>query len=88
MKIPEEEWKEIEQERDELKAVRRAISKRIHLLNMRLAQRNRTKINPPDKTNTIAYQMFGKRLRDLTPDERRLYYNARQRINSKRRKQK
>lgn len=87
MKTPEE-WKEIEQERNELKEVRKALSKRIHLLNMQLAQRNRTKSNTPDKTNTIAYQMFGKRLRDLSKEERRLYYNARQRINSKRRKQK
>ena len=87
MKTPEE-WKEIEQERDELKAVRKSISKRIHLLNMRLAQRSRTENKPKDKTNTIAYQMFGRRLRDLTPEERRLYYNARQRINSKKRKQK
>ena len=87
MKTPEE-WKALEQERDELKALRNEMSKRIHLLSMRIAQhKNHVKNNAPNKINTIAYKMFGKQLKDLTPDECRQYYSARQRAKRERRKQ-
>lgn len=73
------EWDAMKEELEELKELRAEISERIHVLNVRIAHHRKTMANPPDKTNTIAYQMFGKRLKDLTPDEYRIYYNARQR---------
>lgn len=35
-------------------------------------------MNVKDKTKSIAFQMFGKQHKDLTKDERRQYYTARQ----------
>lgn len=83
----QEQWKEREQELEELVELRTAISSRIHELKVRIAQHKKQMATPPDKTDTIAYQMFGKRLRDLTTEEYRIYYNARQRINRQNRKQ-
>ena len=80
----QDQWKAMEDELAELKELRTEISKRIHSLSVSIAQHKK---NPPDKTNTIAYQMFGKRLRDLTTEEYRIYYNARQRINRAKRKE-
>lgn len=87
MKTPEQ-WKVMEQEVEELEELRAVISNRIHLLKVKLAQHKKTTQNSTAGMNSIAYQMFGKRLKDLTPDEYRQYYNARQRENrAKRRKQ-
>ncbi len=82
-----EYWAEMEAELKELRELRTEISKRIHILNMGLHSHHKTIANPPDKTDTIAYQMFGKRLRDLTPEELRKYYTSRQRINRAKRKE-
>ena len=82
----EQQWKEREQELEELVELRKVISSRIHELKVRIAQHKKQMASPPNKTNTIAYQMFGKRLRDLTAEEYRIYYNTRQRINRKNRK--
>lgn len=81
-----EHWEAVEAEIKELEELRRGISERIHLLRVSLNQHR--KQNPPSKTDTIAYQMFGKRLKDLTADEYRQYYNARQKINRAKRKEK
>ena len=83
----EQEWKVKEQELNELVKQRRSISKRIHELRVHIAQHKKKVENPPDKTNTLAYQMFGKRYRDLTAEEHKIYYSARQRINRANRKQ-
>ena len=82
------EWLEMEQELAELKELRDAISKRIHELSVGIRQHKKYMQSPPDKTGTIAYQMFGKRLKDLTAEEYRIYYNARKRINRAKRKEK
>ena len=83
----QEQWKAMEDELAELKELRTEISKRIHSLSVSIAQHKKCEKNPPDKTSTIAYQMFGKRLKDLTTEEYRIYYNARQRINRAKRKE-
>lgn len=83
----QDQWKAMEDELAELKELRTEISKRIHSLSVSIAQHKKCLQNPPDKTDTIAYQMFGKRLRDLTMEEYRIYYNARQRINRAKRKE-
>lgn len=82
----QEQWEEREKELEELVELRKVISSRIHELKVRIAQHKKQMANPPDKTDTIAYQMFGKRMRDLTVEEYRQYYNARQRINRANRK--
>lgn len=72
----------------ELKAERDKVSERIHTLSVHIRAYKKRVENPkPINTNTFAYQMFGKRLKDLTPNEYRIYYNARQRINRIKRKE-
>lgn len=83
--LSNEQWKEKQEELDELIELRQLISNRIHILRIEIAQKSKQK--EVDKTNTIAWQMFGKRLRDLTATEYREYYNARQRERRKRAKQ-
>lgn len=83
--LSNEQWKEKQEELDELIELRQVISNRIHILRIEIAQKSKQK--EVDKTNTIAWQMFGKRLRDLTATEYREYYNARQRERRKRDKQ-
>lgn len=82
------DWKALETELEALKAQRKELSERIHLLSTSLRQHKQTMKNPPDKTNTLAWKMFGKRMKDLTPDEYRKYYNTLQRKSRERRKQK
>ena len=84
---PESYWKAREKELKALEAQRKELSARIHLLKCDIRQHKQTVKNPPDKTNTIAWQMFGKRLKDLTPEEYRIYYNACQRKRRAQRKQ-
>ena len=84
---PEADWKAMEAELRDLKSQRRELSDRIHLLNVSIRQHKQRK-PAPDKTNTLAWQMFGKRMKDLTPDENRKYCNALQRRSRERRKQK
>ena len=80
--LSNEQWEEKQEELDELIELRQLISNRIHILRIEIAQKSKQK--EVDKTNTIAWQMFGKRLRDLTATEYREYYNARQRERRKR----
>lgn len=82
----EAEWKNKEAELASLIEERSRISKRIHVLKVELKQHKEAQSNPPDKRNTIAFQMFGKRLKDLSKEEYRAYNNARQRINRQKRK--
>ena len=85
---PETDWKAREAELEALKAQRKELSERIHVLSIEIRQHKQTMKNPPDKTNTLAWKMFGKRMKDLTPDEYRKYYNVLQRKSRERRKQK
>lgn len=83
----QEQWEEREKELEELVELRKVISSRIHELKVRIAQHKKQMANPPDKTDTLAYQMFGKRMKDFTAEEYKAYYNARQRVNRPKRKQ-
>lgn len=81
-KAKEKELEKLKAERDALKVKTTEVSKRIHILSVDIAAYKK-RVEAPTKirTDTIVYQMFGKQLKDLTPDEYRIYYNARQRIN-------
>jgi hypothetical protein len=94
--LTQAEWQARENELEALKAERKAlkarnaeISKRIQVLSIDIAAYKKRQENPtPIRTDTFAYQMFGKQLKDLTQDECRIYYAARQRINRAKRKEK
>lgn len=74
---------ELLKELENLKKDREKISKEIHSLSVKINQHeNRKGIN----TDTEVYKMFGKPLKDLTKEEYKIYYNARQRINRQKRK--
>ena len=86
--LTETDWKAKEQELERLKAERAAmkvqmaeLSRKIHILSVsvRHYHENYDKM-PRDYTQTAAYQMFGKRLKDFTAEEYRIYYSTRQRI--------
>ena len=81
----EQEWQEIEAQVQQLVKQRKELSKTIHALKARICQHKRSK-SKKDHTKTIAWQMFGKRLKDLTAEEYREYYNARQKIARENRK--
>ncbi len=93
--LTQAEWKTKEKELEKLKIKREAlkaecegISKQIHILSCDIRAHKKRMENPqPTRTNTFAYQMFGKQLKDLTHDEYKIYYNARQRINRAKRKE-
>ena len=80
------EWYALEQElaslrkqREEMWGQIKPISKRITFLEFSLKQHKTKFQNTKDWTTTFAYQMFGKRLKELTPDELRVYNKMRQR---------
>jgi len=89
---PEEFNAMLEQEIFYTKKQLKEISKRKHVLKIEInAQEKRQeerKKNPKVNTNTEAYKMFGKPLKELTKEEYRVYYNARQKINRQKRKEK
>ena len=73
------EWEAMEEELKELLELRAEVSRRIRVLKVAINAHKRTLAHPPDKTNTIAYKMFGKRLRDLTTEELKAYNAQRKR---------
>ena len=81
-----QEWELRQQELEELVQLRTEISERIHRLQQVIRQHQKAIQAPPDKTNTFAFQMFGKQCKDLTAEEHKIYYNARQRENRAKRK--
>ena len=84
----ENELKALKAERKALKARNAEISKRIQVLSIDIWAYKKRQENPtPIRTDTFAYQMFGKQLKDLTPDECRAYYAARQKMNRAKRKE-
>lgn len=87
------EWKAKENELEMLKAKREAlraetaeISRCISILSANIAHyKKRMETTNQAKTESFVHQMFGKSIKDLTPNERRRYYSARQTaINEKR----
>ena len=88
-KARKKELENLKAKRDLLRAELEETSRQIHILSASITSYQKRAENPrPIKTDTFAYQMFGKRLKDLTEDEYRIYYNARQRINRAKRKEK
>ena len=82
-----EQWKDREQELLELKKQRAEISRKIHELQNLLRQHGKCN-GQKTRTNTAVYKMFGKKLNELTKEEYKQYYNARQKINRRKRKEK
>lgn len=80
--------KEYEQKKKEIENIKRNISKTIHVEEMKIKQHYQKHAEPKIKTDTAVYQMFGKPLKELTKEEYKIYYNARQRINRQKRKEK
>ena len=88
-----EQWKEKEQEILELTRQlwkldeqRKEIARKIHIIKVGLNQHS--KHNEHNiRTNTEVYKMFGKPLKELTKEEYKVYYNARQKINRQKRKE-
>ena len=58
---------------------RKDLSKQIHLIKVKLNQHRKVlqyrEEHPIVKTNSLVYEMFGKKLRDLTTKEYRKYIN-------------
>lgn len=84
----EKELEQLKAQRNEMKTQLKEISKKIHILSTSIRDHNSYKPHTYDYSNSIVYLMFGKRLKDLTADEHRIYYAARQRINRSKRKEK
>lgn len=55
------------------------VKKQIALIKRRIYWHNNNKYKQKDYSNTIAWEMFGKRLRDLTIEEKREYNKIRTR---------
>lgn len=85
-KAREKELAELEKQRRELKEQIKEISKKIHILKVDMNQHN--KLHKEQRTNSAVYEMFGKPLKELTKEEYKVYYNARQKINRQKRKAK
>lgn len=90
-----EQWKEKEQEileltkqLWELDEQRKEIARKIHIIKVGLNQHNKLHKEQKVQTNTEVYKMFGKPLKELTKEEYKVYYNARQKINRQKRKAK
>jgi hypothetical protein len=84
-------WQELENEVKELVALRQELSAKIHKLKVELNQHKKQKEEAEKRGDsnyleTYAYQMFGKRLKDLTVEEYKVYYNTRHKIAEKIRK--
>ena len=63
---------------------RKALSKQIHLIKVKLNQHRKVlqyrEEHPVVKTNSLVYEMFGKKLRDLTAEEYRKYNNLQHKL--------
>jgi hypothetical protein len=82
-----EYWETVAEEITILKRQREELSKRIHNLQVRLNNHNKLNKEHKTRTDTEVYQMFGKSLKELSQEEYRIYYNARQKINRQKRKE-
>lgn len=80
--------KELTERLKEYEDKKRKLSKQIHLKENKIRQHNNKHKEHKINTNTEVFRMFGKPLKDLTHEEYKIYYNARQKINRQRRKEK
>lgn len=87
-KAKEKEVAELEKQLKELDKQRKEVARKIHALKVGLNQHNKLHKEQKVQTNTEVYKMFGKPLKELTKEEYKVYYNARQRINRQKRKEK
>lgn len=83
----DKQLKELERIREELYKQRKETAKKIHVIQIALNQHSKHKEHKT-QTNTEVYKMFGKPLKELTKEEYKIYYNARQKINRQKRKEK
>ena len=81
-----EEIQALERQLKEIEKQRKEIANKIHVLKIGINQHKKHE-NRPINTNSEVYKMFGKRLRELTKEEYKIYYNARQKINRQKRKE-
>lgn len=100
-KLKEETLKELELQRAELNGriaeladrmkdldrQKKELSKKIHIEQVKLNQHKKHQEGHKINTETEVYKMFNKQLKDLTKEEYKQYYNARQRINRQKRKE-
>lgn len=77
---------ELSKQRTEKIKQREKTSKKIHRLQIYIRQHEAHK-ERKIQTDTEVYRMFGKPLKELTKEEYKVYYNARQRINRQKRKE-
>lgn len=84
----EKEVAELEKQLKELDKQRKEIARKIHTLKASMNQHNKLHKEQKVRTNTEVYKMFGKPLKELTKEEYKVYYNARQKINRQKRKEK
>lgn len=87
-KAREKELAELEKQQKELKEQIKEISKKIHILKVGMNQHSKLHKEQKIQTNSKVYEMFGKPLKELTKEEYKIYYNARQKINRQKRKEK
>lgn len=78
---------ELSKQRTEKTIQREKLSKRIHRLQIGIRQHNELHKERKIQTDTEVYRMFGKQLKELTKEEYKEYYNARQRANRQKRKE-
>lgn len=86
-KAKEKELLKLQKQLKELDIKRKEVADKIHLLKVGINQHNKKHKERVVKTDTEVYKMFGKPLRELTKEEYKVYYNARQRINRVKRKE-
>lgn len=83
----ERKIKELKEKIKEYEDKKKDLSKQIHLTEVGIRQHNNKHKEHKTNTDTEVYKMFGKPLKELTEEEYRKYYNARQRINRQKRKE-
>ena len=74
-----EYWQSLENELIILKNQRDELSRKIHLMSVELRQHKGTLINRKIDTSSLCYQMYGKRQKDLTPEQLKEYNRIMQR---------
>lgn len=86
-KAKEQEILELTKQLWELDEQRKEVARKIHIIKIGLNQHSKYE-RKPIHTDTEVYKMFGKPLKELTKEEYKIYYNARQKINRQKRKEK
>jgi hypothetical protein len=80
-------WDNAQEELADLINQRRIISKKIHILRLGINQHEKKPyINPDAGKNSPCFKHYGKRFKDLTPEEKREWAKLRKRESVKRQK--